>query len=188
MTGRDQQTRVVVAPAGAANVPTLETERLTLRGHRIEDFGDCTAMWSDPAVTRHIGGEPFTREDVWSRLLRYVGHWALMGFGFWVVREKASGRFVGEIGLAIFERDIEPSLDNTPEIGWVLAPWAHNKGFATEGARAAIAWFESLGSARTVCLIDPNNKPSIRVAEKCGYRSVLSTTYKGRPTILFERG
>src|SRR6266852_5354978 len=105
-------------------VPAVDTERLTLRGHRLEDFGECAAMWADPEVTRHIGGRPFSAEEVWTKLLRYVGHWSLMGFGYWVIREKASGRFVGEVGFADFKRDIEPSLVSAPEIGWALASWA----------------------------------------------------------------
>ena len=77
--------------------PPIETPRLSLRGHTIEDFADSAAMWGDPNVTRFIGGRPFSEEEVWSRLLRYAGHWALKGFGYWVVRERSSGRFVGEV-------------------------------------------------------------------------------------------
>lgn len=65
-------------------VPTLETERLILRGHGVDDFGDSAAMWAEPEVVRHIGGRPFTREESWSRLLRYIGHWSALGFGYWV--------------------------------------------------------------------------------------------------------
>jgi RimJ/RimL family protein N-acetyltransferase len=169
-------------------IPTLESERLTLRGHRLDDFADCAAMWANPEVTRHIGGRPFSEEEVWTRLLRYVGHWTLMGFGYWVVREKSSGRFVGEVGFADFHRDIQPSIQGRPEIGWVLAPWAHGQGFATEAAFAAIAWGEAhFGPVRTVCLISPENLPSLRVAEKCGYKEVERTSYKDQPTILFDR-
>src|SRR4051794_37243806 len=166
-------------------IPAIDTDRLTLRGHGLGDFGDCAAMWADPEVARHIGGRPSSEEEVWTKLLRYVGHWSLMGFGYWVVRDKASGRFVGEVGFADFKRDIEPSLEGTPEIGWVLASWAHGKGFATEAARAAIVWCETrFEGIRTVCLIDPDNTPSIRVAKKCGYKEVQLTTYKGEPTLL----
>jgi RimJ/RimL family protein N-acetyltransferase len=77
----------------AVQVPVLETERLKLRGHRLDDFAPCAAMWADPLVTRHIGGIPLSAEESWTRLLRYVGHWALLGFGYWVVEEKATGNF-----------------------------------------------------------------------------------------------
>ena len=168
--------------------PEIETERLTLRAHRLGDFADSAAMWADPEVVRHIGGQPRSGEDVWMRLLRNVGHWALLGYGYWVIREKSTGRFVGEIGFADFHRQIEPPFGDAPESGWALAAWAHGRGFATEALRAILAWGDSrFGGARTVCMIDPDNRASIRVAEKCGYREYNRTSYKGEPTILFER-
>jgi len=171
-----------------AEVPIIETARLRLRGHRVEDFGDCAAMWGDPAVVRHIGGRPFTAEETWGKILRYAGLWSLLGFGYWAIEEKGSGRFVGEVGFADFKREIEPSFAGAPEIGWALASWAHGSGFATEAVGAAVAWGdEHLAVARTVCLIDPNNLASIRVAAKCGYREFARTTYKDHPTILFRR-
>jgi len=113
-------------------IPPIDTERLTLRGHGLEDFTESAAMWADPEVTRHIGGKPFSAEEVWTRLLRYVG----------------------EVGFADYKRNIEPSLGGVPEIGWALASWARGKGFATEAVRAAVAWGAvHFGSARTVCLI-----------------------------------
>lgn len=169
-------------------VPTVVTERLILRGHQLDDFDASAAMWADPGVTRFIGGQPSTEEEAWSRFLRYAGHWALMGFGYWAVEEKASGRFAGEIGFADFKRALDPSIKGVPEIGWALAPWAQGQGFATEAVRAATAWGERhFGTVRTVCLINPDNLPSIRVAEKCGYQEFTRTTYKGGPTILFHR-
>lgn len=169
-------------------IPVIETARLRLRGHRVEDYGDCTAMWADAGVVRYIGGRAFSGEEVWSKILRYAGLWALLGFGYWAIEEKASGRFAGEVGFADFKREIEPSFGGAPEIGWALASWAHGRGFATEAVGAAIAWGDGqLGAVRTVCLIGPANGASIRVAQKCGYREFARTKYKNQPTILFER-
>jgi RimJ/RimL family protein N-acetyltransferase len=146
-------------------VPVIETERLKLRGHHLDDFGACAAMWADPIVTRHIGGRPFSEEESWTRLLRYVGHWALLGFGSWVVEEKSTGSFVGEIGFADYKRDMEPSLKGTPEIGWVFATQSHGKGYATEAVRAAVGWGDArFGAGPTACIIAPENLASIRVA------------------------
>ncbi len=169
-------------------VPVLETERLKLRGHRLEDFAPFAAMWADPAVTRHIGGRPFSAEESWARLLRYAGHWTLLGFGFWAVEEKATGNFAGELGFADCRRDIEPSLGQMPEAGWAFARQFHGKGYASEAMGAVIAWGdERFGPSRTACIIHPQNTASIRVAEKYGYRQLQSTTYKGQPTIIFIR-
>jgi RimJ/RimL family protein N-acetyltransferase len=169
-------------------IPNIETGRLRLRGHRVEDFAECAAMWGDPLVTRYIGGRPFTAEEVWARLLRYVGHWELLGFGFWLIEEKATGRFVGEAGLAEFQREIEPSIVGVPEMGWVLTPKFHGKGYATEAVRAAAAWGDGrFGAGRTVCLISPENLASARVAEKCGYRELTPAVYKGQPITMYER-
>jgi len=171
-----------------AGIPVIETERLKLRGHRVDDFDDCAAMWADPAVTRYIGGKPSTGEEVWARLLRYVGHWSLLGFGYWAIEDRATGRFIGELGFADFKRSIEPPIGDVPELGWALASSMHGKGYATEAVRAAVAWGEAhFVPAHTVCIIDPENRPSIRVAEKCGYREFRRTTYKGKPTIMFMR-
>jgi RimJ/RimL family protein N-acetyltransferase len=119
-------------------VPVLETERLKLRGHRLDDFPACAAMWTDPAVTRHIGGKPPSNEESWTKFLRYFGHWTLLGFGYWVVEGKATVHFAGEFGFADYKRNIEPPL-NGPEIGWVLASQFHGRGYATEAVRAAVA-------------------------------------------------
>jgi RimJ/RimL family protein N-acetyltransferase len=168
--------------------PVLATERLVLRGHRRDDFEPCLAMWSDRAVTRYIGGKPFAADEVWSKILRYAGLWSLLGFGYWAIEERRSGRFVGEVGFADFKRDLVPSFDGAPEIGWALAPWAHSAGVASEAVGAALAWADAhLDVARTVCLINPENGASIRLAGKMGYREFARTLHKERPTILFER-
>ncbi len=109
-------------------IPILESERLRLRGHRLEDYRHCAALWGDPEVTRFIGGRPLSGEEVWARVLRYAGHWVWMGYGYWVVEEKFTGKFVGEVGYANLKREIQPSLGNLPELGWVLATPFHRGG------------------------------------------------------------
>jgi RimJ/RimL family protein N-acetyltransferase len=167
--------------------PEIETERLRLRAHTLADFDALAAMWADPVVVRHISGKPSTREESWARLLRYPGMWALIGYGFWAIEEKATGRFVGEGGFADFKREIDPSIE-APEQGWALAPAAHGRGYATEAVAAMIGWGEQhFGRRDFACIISPGNAASIRVAEKAGYREVARTVYKGEPTALFRR-
>jgi len=166
----------------------LITDRLTLTPHTLQDFSDCAAMWAEPAVTQYLGGTPLTAEEVWSQLMRYAGLWAMLGFGYWVVRHKTSGRFVGEVGFADFRREIVPALGQAVEAGWALAGWAHGKGYAGEAAACALQWLEeNLAPRPSACLIHPDNQASLRVAQKCGYRLYAQSTYKQRPTLLFGR-
>jgi RimJ/RimL family protein N-acetyltransferase len=167
--------------------PLLETARLRLRPHSKQDFANCCALWSDPVVTKHTTRKALSGEEVWTRLLRYAGHWAMLGYGYWVMEEKLTGAFVGEIGFADYKREIVPPLD-APEAGWVLASSAHCKGFATEALTQLLAWGDAnLNAERTVCIISPENKASIRVAEKCEYHEVMTLTYHDTPVLLFER-
>lgn len=177
-----------MSPGNAPAVPILETPRLRLRAHRPSDLPQCAAMWADPAVTRFIGGEPCSEQRTWARLLAYIGHWTAMGFGYWLMEERGSGDFVGEVGLADFRRDIASSMKGCPELGFALASRFHRKGYATEGAEAVVAWADSnLPFARTVCLIDPENRASLRVAGKCGYQVFERGVYGGRPAMFLER-
>lgn len=172
----------------AIDIPAIDTERLTLRGPRLEDFEDSFGMWGDPRVTKYIGGKPSTREESWARLLRNVGHWDVMGFGYWVVREKSTGRFVGEVGFADLRREIQPAFQGAKEAGWVLSPSAHGKGFATEAVNAALRWVEGrFGPERVVCIIDLGNEASVKVAHKCGFHEFARGTYKGEPLRMLER-
>ncbi|WP_095199496.1 GNAT family N-acetyltransferase [Mesorhizobium carmichaelinearum] len=168
--------------------PVIETQRTILRAHRLDDFDAYVAMWSDPVVTRFIGGKPRTREESWMRFLRHAGLWSLLGYGFWAIEEKATGRFVGEAGFHDLKRDMEPSIEGIPEAGWALAPAVHGAGLATEVVGRVLAWGEeTFGRTKTVCIIDPENTASQNVARKCGYSEVTRTLYHDAPTILLER-
>ena len=148
---------------------TLRTERLVMDLHRAEDFEACHALWSDPAVMRLIG-PPSTRAESWARMLRFAGSWPLLGFGFWAVREPGGGRTMGEVGFQDAHRDMTPDLEGVPEIGWAFASWAQGRGFATEAVHAALRWGDAnIAHPYTVCLVDPENLPSLRVAEKAGF-------------------
>jgi RimJ/RimL family protein N-acetyltransferase len=173
---------------GRSVAPIIETERLRLRAHTYDDLANCTAMWTDPNVTLYISGTPSTLQKTWSGMLAYVGHWTFMGFGYWLLEEKDSAKFVGEIGLADFKRDIAPAMRGAPELGFALATHAHGKGYATEAALAVVAWSDAnLSHAKTVCLINPENMRSLRVAEKAGYRVFEQGLFNEKPALFLER-
>jgi RimJ/RimL family protein N-acetyltransferase len=173
---------------GARACPTLVTPRLELAAHTAEDFPDMLAMWREPAVVKHFGGEPSTGHECWARLLRYGGMWSLLGFGYWRARERATGRFVGEVGFAEFRRAITPAIFGTPEAGWVTATWAHGQGLAREATDAVFAWADTvLAAPRIVCLIDPANAPSLVLADRLGFKPFADTIHNRKPAMLLER-
>lgn len=170
------------------DAPTLETERLTLRAHRLSDFDALAQMWGDPQVVRFISSKPATREESWARLLRYLGHWKLLGFGYWAVELKDGAQFVGDVGLANWQREITPSIDGMPEAGWAFSPQAHGRGIATEAVQAALGWMDArFGRQTTTCLIGVDNAASIRVAHKNGYREFTRADLRGSPVIQLRR-
>ena len=169
-----------------ATAPTLTTARLTLTGHAATDLEDCAAMWTDPRVYAMIGGQPRSREDVWIRLLRAIGQWTLFGYGSWIARDTATGTLVGELGLFEARRAIEPAIDATPEVGWTLTGDAQGLGYASEALAAILAWTDVRIPA-TTCIIDPANAPSVRLAERLGYRLRTTGTYRDAPILIFDR-
>jgi RimJ/RimL family protein N-acetyltransferase len=175
-------------PSNATVAPVIETERLRLRPHEPDDLADCVAMWSDPAVVRFTIGEPAPPQRTWIRILAYLGHWTLLGYGYWAVEEKTSGRYVGELGFADFKRDVTPSIEGMPELGWALVSQFHGKGYATEALRAAVAWGDNYFAQRqTVCIIHRDNHRSFRVAEKLGYKAIFKATVSGESNTILAR-
>lgn len=166
-------------------IPTIETERLILRPHRLTDLDDCVALSKDEAVVRYISGVPMSAEQTWVRVLRWVGMWHYLGYGFLAVEEKETGRFIGEAGFQEMHRDMQPSIVGTLEAGWILAADVHGRGYATEAMKALIAWAETHFPGKPMsCIIDPRNEPSLRVAAKLGFRELARTHYNGEVIVL----
>lgn len=166
----------------------LETERLLLRPHVTQDFDAMLAMNTHPDMFRYIGGSPPTREETWLRLLRFIGLWPALGFGFFAVTDKITGEFLGEAGLADFHRDIEPSLEGFAEAGWVFAKKAHGKGLASEAVKAVFEWYSKQPvQLPLTAIIHAENAASIRLAVRFDFEEFARTTYKGAPTIVFRR-
>jgi RimJ/RimL family protein N-acetyltransferase len=165
----------------------IETARLTLDLPMLADFEAFAEMWADPQTTRFVGG-PSARNDAWTRLLRLCGLWPLLGYGYWMVREKASGRLLGTLGFADFHRDLQPPHPCAPEAGWVFARWAHGRGFAREALTAAFGWFDASPAAGAChCLIDPENAASLRLAAAFAFANAREITFEERITLLLTR-
>jgi RimJ/RimL family protein N-acetyltransferase len=168
--------------------PRLETERLILRPHRLDDFFASAAMWRDPQVVKFTIGSESTPQRSWQRLLAYCGHWSLLGFGYWAVECKSTQRYIGELGFADFRRQFDPSIEGIPEIGWALCSDAHGYGYATEALRRVIEWGDlHLDVPRTVCIIHSANLPSLRLARKLGYSFVVAERAESETHLLLAR-
>lgn len=147
--------------------PVLETARLRLRVLQESDLDAFAAMSADPEVMRYLGatGQPVDRSGAWRILASMVGHWAFRGYGFFAMEDKATGAFVGRTGL--WQPEGWPGL----EIGWAVARERWGEGLATEAALAVRDYaFGAMNIPRLISLIRPDNKASVKVAEKIGER------------------
>jgi RimJ/RimL family protein N-acetyltransferase len=168
--------------------PRIETERLILRGFRAGDLDAHAATLGDEEVMRHIGGSPVSREDSWRRLLMGVGMWSLIGMGPWAVERKSDGRMVGHCGFFQFNRDMAPSILGEPEMGWIFDRSVHGQGIAFEACRAALEWAErEIGAESYPAIIDLENEPSMRLAERLGFVRQPDAIYRDAPIAFYRR-
>jgi len=153
--------------------PTLLTDRLELRAHTIDDFVACFTILSDPETGRHAPGKPLSRQEVWSRILRFHGHWGLLGYGYWVVVERSTQELIGEIGFGLFKRtflESKPNLSDIPEFGIVLRPSTHNSGYGKEATDAVMQWAKAnIAEESIFCLISSENIAAIKIVINRGF-------------------
>lgn len=168
--------------------PCIETERLVLRGFALDDFEACYAMTADPAVYRHLGGAPVDRAAKWEKFLRAPGWWQLLGYGFWIAQDRASGAVLGEIGYGEFRRAIDPPLADMPEMGWIFASTAHGRGLASEALTAVLAWGDAHIPGPVQCIIDADNAASLRLARRFDFAEVRRAAYARTTVVVLERG
>jgi RimJ/RimL family protein N-acetyltransferase len=144
----------------------LRTERLVLRGWRPEDRDQYAALNADPEVMEHFVGvlDRATSDAEADRFAAALEH---DGWGHWVVTLPENDRLIGFTGLAVV--DVPASWTPATEIGWRFAHDAWGHGYATEAARAVLAYaFESLGLDEVVSFTATTNLRSRRVMERIG--------------------
>ena len=162
-------------------IPTIETERLTLRPMREADATALFEISQEPEVVRFVGDRHVpTLQETWRMVAAWIGHWALRGYGQWAIEERASGRFIGRAGI------INPADWPGPEVGYLLGrPW-WGRGYATEAARAAMDWgFHEIGFTDLISLIDPLNHASIAVATRLGETLRGETEIMGHHVLVY---
>ena len=154
-------------------IPSLETERLVMRGWRASDLDCLAAIGADDLAARFLGGM-MNRAESWRRMAYFTGHFAIRGYGFLAIEEKATGECVGWCGC-YFPEDWPDR-----KIGWTLAPSARGKGYATEAAlRARAHAYDDLGWPTAISLIALANSASIAVARRLGAKLESARIYRG---------
>lgn len=147
-------------------------------------------LHADPEVQRFLGAPADNpTADMFSRALRGAGSWALYGYGMFMVWEKGSGAFVGQVGAFHTMRGFGKGMDDVPEVGWILARPFWGLGYAHEAMRAALAWFDATaGRQRITCMIEEDNAASIALARRLGFRRYDEHVLEDGVSVdLFER-
>lgn len=150
--------------------PTLHTNRLTLRAPRLGDFDHWADFFaSDRSI--HEGG-PKNRLSAWQHWAADVALWTLKGYGPFGVDDRATGAYLGEVG--IYHGEGYPA----PELGWFVTPEAEGKGVALEAAQAVLDWLRASFDWRHVTnIIEPANARSIALGLRLG--GVIDPTLPG---------
>jgi RimJ/RimL family protein N-acetyltransferase len=160
--------------------PVLVTERLELWRPKAGDRSLLEAMMEPAAVRRYLGAMEPSTTDVFARLLRNAGSWALYGYGTFMVRERGGQAIVGNCGVFQSWRGLGDDFDDKPEAGWILSESHFGQGVAREAMDAALAWFDrEHGPRGVVAMISPDNAPSIRLAEKLGFSPTRAAVLPG---------
>jgi RimJ/RimL family protein N-acetyltransferase len=160
-------------------IPRVETERLLMREFRGDDLDAYAEMYADPDVTRFLGG-PADRRNAWLRMTLMAGHWVVRGYGNWALERRSDGRMIGRAGL--WQPEGWPGL----EVGWLLARHAWGHGYATEAARASREWARrELGAEELISIIEPDNWPSRRVAERIGMAVREERELNGKLVVIY---
>jgi RimJ/RimL family protein N-acetyltransferase len=161
-------------------MPSIKTERLSLRIVSADDLDDLARLFADPEVVKYVGdGKPAGREVAAKAVESIIAHWQKHGFGRWIAADKTNGDFIGFGGLR--------SLFGTPEVVYHLTKKSWGKGFATELARAALRFgFEEHGFKRIVAITRPPNTSSIHVMEKLGMQFEKYAEYYGLAVVQYS--
>jgi RimJ/RimL family protein N-acetyltransferase len=170
------------------SAPRLETERLVLREFREDDLDAQAAMLADPIVMQHFHNVTFTREDTFRRMVGGIGLWVLQGIGNLAAERKSDGKLVGHVGLFDFHRDMTPSIEGKPELGYMFISEVHGQGLAREANGRLLEWAdEAVDAQEIVALIAPENAPSLKLAERLGFARGADGVYRDEATTIWAR-
>jgi len=144
----------------------LETKKLLLRRLVMDDLNDLFRLYSDPEIRKFFPEGVLNYEDTKDELEWFLnGHPKHPELGLWATIHKESGNFIGRCGLLPWTIEGQDEV----EIAYLLDKAYWKQGLGTEAAQAILQYgFEKLNLSRLICMIDPENVASQRVAERIG--------------------
>lgn len=150
----------------------LETDRTILREICMEDMEDLFSMYEDPQITRFM--EPlFEREEEIQYQRDYIDKvYGFYEYGMWLVIEESSGAVIGRAGV----ESKSPEDPNRVELGYMIRRDRQGQGYASEVCEAIVEYAKEELMMESVCArIHPENKASVRIAEKLGMKPISKT-------------
>ncbi len=161
----------------AFDIPTLDAGDVTLRAIAESDL-DAIAAFYATERSQFVGG-PLPRVDAWRIISSNLGHWALRGYGMWIIA--ADQQPVGMCGFIFREGWDEP------ELGWQVWDGYEGRGIAYQAASAARAHgTQAFGLDGVISYIDRRNTRSIRLAERLGAVLERETVFMDKPCHVYR--
>ena len=157
--------------------PFLTTQRFELWIPQARDMEGMLELVQHPETHRYLGPMGTTGSHM-SRILRNVGSWLVYGYGLLVVKRKGDPAPIGNCGIFHTHRDLGDDFDDRPEAGWIISAGNTGQGVASEVMEAILAWFDAEHGGELMCMIDPDNAPSLRLAEKLGFIDLRTATMR----------
>lgn len=165
----------------------LETPRLILRHFVMGDLDELYALYQDPEIRRYFPDGVKNYKDTKEELEWFLnGHPEHPKLGLWATTHKETGKFIGRCGLLPWQIDDKLEI----EVAYLLDKNFWHQGLATEAAKGILAYaFNNLRLSRIICLMDPDNIASQKVAKRVGMtleRKVAGIAGDNFPTLIYS--
>ncbi len=166
---------------------TLTYDGLILQKPVLENFDAYLEFWetqkTDTENTTHI----LTIEEIWSRFLKFIGHWSIYGYGSFLVYNEISTQIVGEVGIARYVRGINKDLDTYPEVFWRTCPKERGQSISKRAMTIVLDWATKQTKLNRInAIIGASNIASLRIAEHLNFQQFGSGIYKGTNVDFFK--
>ncbi len=171
----------------ARSIPTINTNRVTLRAMRPQDFEDFAALWREEAVYRTFRSEPLSRTESWRQFLLIAGHWQIAGFGLWGIEPHGTRRIMGQVGFWFAGRELGEDYDANPEASLVLHPEYQGTSLGKDAAQGAHDWFDRVVTGPVVCEYASGNASAEHLAVQLGYTELREAKLDGSTRKLMLR-